>query len=52
MEEDFRGHSGRTIRIGFGTIFSKSNREKINARSELVGSSDSTCQLCGHVIFL
>ena len=49
IHEDFRGHTGSTIRIGFGPIYSKSSGQKINtkssAESELVGLSDSTGQV-------
>ena len=49
IHEDFRGHTGSTISIGLGPIYSKSSSQKINtkssAESELVGLSDSTGQI-------
>jgi len=49
IHEDFRGHTGSTISIGFGPVYSKSSGQKINtkssAESELVGLSDSTGQI-------
>ena len=49
IHEDFRGHTGSTISIGFGPVYSKSGGQKINtkssAESELVGLSDSTGQI-------
>ena len=49
VHDNFRGHTGATIRIGLGPVYSKSSGQKINtkssAESELVGLSDSTGQV-------
>jgi hypothetical protein len=49
VHDDYRGHTGATIRIGLGPVYSKSSSQKINtkssAESELVGLSDSTGQV-------
>ena len=33
IHEDYRGHTGSTIRIGFGPVYSKSSGQKINTKS-------------------
>ena len=49
IHDDMRSHTGPVISIGSGTVYAKSNRQKINtkssAESELVGLSDSVGQI-------
>ena len=49
VHDDMKGHTGKTLKIGKGHIFSKSTKQKLNTRSstetELVGVDDVMPQI-------